>query len=262
MANRSKVSEGILLATASAAAYAVAFSYREGYASHFGFPPVLLSPSLGAVLQAAGVVAVALMYVWNIAVGIWPWAPRGNSAKDRAVRRILIIGLIAAALIFQAFDGRQAWAFLAGIVGFFAFFEFVFPLIVHRNISNFEDKLIAQEDVEKNAKKHSLHSRISSVIGEDMLRLAVVISVLILLAYLVGLRNAKNQTEFYMLTDRPGQIVAIIEDDVIVLAAFDEKTSKLSGQYQVERLSDSHPWIFEKRKIGRLSSPSPAAEAP
>lgn len=255
MADRQTVSEGILLAAASAAAYAVAFAYRTGYASHFGLPPVLLSPSLGAVLQAGGVVALSLLAVWNVATGIWPWVPRGHSARDRAVRRLLIIALIAAAFLFQALNGGHPWVALLGVLAFFGFFEFLFPLIVNRKIAGYEEKLLAQEEIERNAQKHSFASQVASLIGEDMLRLAVVVALLVLLANLVGARAAKTQTEFYVLADRPGYVVAAIEENTLVLAAFDTKESKLTGAYQIEQLSESHPWVLEKRFIGRLAPP-------
>lgn len=255
MEKNREVSEAILLAAASAMSYAVAFSYRSGYGSYFGLPPLLLTPSLGVVLQAAGVVGLVALSFWNIANGVWPLLPRGNSARDSALRRVFLIGLVSSALIFQIADGRRAWAILTAIVGFFVFFEFVFPLIVHRNVSGYEKKLLAQVDIERNAQQHSLTSWASGLIGDGLFRLIAVAVLVVYLASLIGTKVAKNQTEFYIFKDRPGHVVAAMEDEVVILAGYDEKTLALTGSYQVERMSETRPWIFQKRFIGRLSAP-------
>lgn len=101
MAESRPISEGILLAAATALSYGIAFAYQSGYASYFGMPPLLLTPTIGTVLKAAGAVGLAFLSFWNIANGIWPFAPRGKSALHRAIRRLLAITLIAGLIAFN-----------------------------------------------------------------------------------------------------------------------------------------------------------------
>jgi len=260
MANNREVSETILIAAGSAISYAVAFAYRSGYGSHFGLPPLLLSPSLGVVLQAAGVVGLVALSFWNIAFAVWPWMPRGNSARDIAIRRVALFCIVMSALIFQMADGWRAWAILAAILGFFVFLEFILPLIAHRKVSGYENKLLAQEDIERNTQQYSLTSLASGLIGDGLFRLIAVAVLVVMLANLVGTKVAKNQTEFYILKDSPGHVVAAMDDAVVILAGYDEKTLALTGSYQVERISESRPWTFQKRFIGRLSAPQKPAK--
>lgn len=255
MANNREVSEAILIASASAISYAVAFAYRSGYGSHFGLPPLLLSPTVGAVLQAAGIVGVAALTFWNIGFAVWPLLPRGNSALESSLRQIIAVGLLVSILIFQAVDGWKAWAILAAIVGFFAFFEFVFPLIVHRKVSGYENKLLAHEEIERNARQYSLVYQAQGLIGRGFFLLIAAALFFVTLSSLAGVKSAKNQTEYYTLKDRPGYVVAAMEDAVVILAGYDEKTLALTGIYQVERMSDSRAWTFQKQYIGKLSSP-------
>lgn len=223
MSESRAISEGILIAAASALSYAVAFAYEAGYAEYFGIPPLLISPNVGAVLKAAGVVGLALLSFWNIANGLWPFMPRGTSACDRAVRRLVIITLIAGLFIFYLLDGWRAWLTLAIISGFFGFFEFVFPLIVNRKISGYENKLLAQEAIEEEAQKHTLLEKAESVIGVGGLRLLAFALLLLIMARVIGVNVAKNQEDFYALADRPNAVVLSMHENVLILGNYDPK---------------------------------------
>lgn len=257
MAESRQISEGILLTAASALSYGVAFAYQSGYASYFGIPPLLLTPTIGSVLQAAGAVGLAFISFWNIANAIWPFAPRGESAIHRVIRRMLAITLIMGLIVFYLFDGwRTRIIALASFVCFFAFFELVFPRIVHRKIVGYENKLLAQEGIEWNAQQHSLAGKAAGVIGEGGLRLAVAALLLVLFASAVGNNAARYQEEFYVVAEPPNAVVLAVRENVLILGPYDPKTMTLCGTYLVEQLSDSHHWSLEKKRIGRLKGPS------
>lgn len=255
MAESRQISEGILLAAASALSYGIAFAYQSGYASYFGIPPLLLTPTIGSILKAAGAVGLAFLSFWNIANGIWPFAPRGKSAVHSVIRKMLAITLIVGLVVFNLLDGWRAWIVLALIVSFFAFFELVFPIIVHRKVAGYENKLLAQEDIEQNAQKHTLTDKAAEVMGERGLRLAAAALLLLLLANIVGKNAARNQEEFYVAAAPPNAVVLSMQDNILILGTYDPKTMTLSGTYLVEQLSDSHHWSLEKQRIGKLKEP-------
>lgn len=255
MAESRQISEGILLAAASALSYGIAFAYQSGYASYFGMPPLLLTPTIGTVLKAAGAVGLAFLSFWNIANGIWPFAPRGESALHKAIRRLLAITLIAGLVAFNLLDGWRAWIALASVVSFFAFFELAFPLIVHRKVVGYENKLLAQKDLERNSQKYTLTEKAAGVMGESGLRLAAAALLLLLLANIVGNNAARNQEEFYVVATPPNAVVLSMENNILILGTYDPKTMTLSGTYLIEQLSDSHHWSLEKQRIGKLKEP-------
>lgn len=256
------ISEGILIATASALSYAVAFAYDTGYAKYFGIPPLFISPNVGAVLKAAGIVGITLLTFWNIANGLWLFIPRGTSARSRAIQRLATITLITGLLIFYLLEGLPAWLTLAIVVGFFGFYEFVFPLIVNRKIVGYENKLLAQEAIEEEAQKHTLLEKTKGIIGEDGLRLLAFSLILLIMATVIGGNTAKNQEDFYVLAGRPNAVILSMHENVLILGNYDPETLMLSGSYVLEQLSDAHQWKLEKRKIGKLKPPPKAISIP
>ena len=190
-----------------------------------------------------------------IASGIWVWAPRGISALDHAIRRVLAFTLVIGLLAFYVFEGGWAWLAITAALCWQGFFEFVFPLIVHRKVVGYENKLKAQMEIERNAQQHLLVGRARRAFGDSAVRLAGISLLIIYLAYFVGIRAAKNQEEFFVLTDRPGAIVAAIDDNVVILANYDQTALSLTGSYQVERLSESRAWKLQRRRIGKLTGP-------
>jgi len=248
------LSEAILLAGLSAFSYALAYAYKSGISSHFGIPPLLISPTIGAVLQAATAVGFVVLTVWNIANAIWPFAPRGENILARVIRKLLVIAFFIGLLAFPTMDRKTAWIVFAVIVGFFTFFELAFPLITQRKIKGYEQKLLAQEAIEANAQKFSLLDKVAGTFGEHTIRLVALGLVLLMLSNLLGIKTAKEKTDFFVLLDTPRFVVVDMDDNTIVLAEYDPKTLTLTGLYQVEHFSDSAPRTFRLEHIGKLAA--------
>jgi len=249
-----KVSDAVLLAVASALSYAVAYAYQSGFASHFGLPPLLLSPTIGSILQAGAAVGIVLMAFWNFASVAWHFSPRGDTALKRAIRRIIALALVFGLLLFPILDSKSGWIVFAFMLFLFVFLEFVFPLITQRKIIGYENKLLEQEEIERHVAQHSLVEHAVIAFGKSALRLAVAAVLLIFISYSVGLRAAIKQEEFFVLTDRPGYVVAAMEDNLLILAAYIPTTLVLTGTYHVERLSDSREWTLKQEHIGKLTA--------
>lgn len=255
MSNYMNISDSILIAVASGVSYAVAFSYQTGFASYFGLPPLLLSPTIGTVLKAATVIGAAILLFFIIANAIWQFVPRGVSALSRSIRRLIIIVLMTGLLAFQISNNIMDILLPIIILIFFVFFDFVFPLIVHRGVNGYENKLIAQESIEKDSHQHSLIGHVAGTLGYNPVRIVAIIVLLIYFSHLVGVKAARDQREFFILTDRPNYIVAAIDENIVVLANYDQTKSALTGTYQVERLSDSRTWTLQMRHIGNIAAP-------
>ncbi len=76
---RSIVTEGLIVAGATAAAYLLTFAYEYGYCSYFGIPGFLIEPSTGTILFAAifilvaGVLFIELSHLPRVLLSAIPW---------------------------------------------------------------------------------------------------------------------------------------------------------------------------------------------
>lgn len=244
----------MLVALATGLSYAVAYAYNAGFASFFDLPPFLISPTVGTILQAAAAVGAVLLSFWNIAAGVWTFAPRGNTALARAIRRFLVVVLFVGLFYAPIRDINGIWILAAIILGFYAFFSFIFPLITQRKIAGYENKLLGQEKIEHDAGGHSLNAYMARAMSERELFVGAMCILLVYFSYLVGVGAAVRKEDFLVLDDRPGFVVAALDEELLVLAGYDTVTRKLTGNYQVERLAENRPWMLKSMHIGKLAS--------
>jgi len=178
----------------------------------------------------------------------------GDTALTRAIRRFLVIVLFVGLFYAPIRDVKGAWILAAIILGLYAFFSFAFPLITQRKIAGYENKLLGQEKIERDADSHSLNAHVARALGERELLMGALCILLVYFSYLVGVGAAIRKEDFLVLDDRPGFVVAALDEELLVLAGYDPVTRKLTGYYQVERLAENRPWVLKSMHIGKLAS--------
>jgi hypothetical protein len=209
--------------------------------------PLVLPP-----LIAASALAGALLSYFFIADLIWRLAPRTSSATADAVRRVLAFGLLVCLLFFPVIKERAVWILVLAIVGSYATFEFLFPLISQRGLNTYEEKMAAQERIEIHTDSHSLYGLLRSVIGVGWMRLGLFAGITILLANTLGRTHAREEETFLVFEDSLSSAVIVVDGDMLVAANFEPKTNTLSGSFSIRKLADSTPWNLRQKKIGRL----------
>ena len=250
------LSEGLLIAFISTLSYAVAYAYRSGIAKHFGLPPLMLSPSVGDILKACGTIGVTALIIWNVAHIVWPLAPDSGTALARSIRNLILISFICATFMFTAFEAKAAGISLLVIVIVFAILEFIFPLVSQNKIKGYENKLKEQEKIEAEFHKSTPSEYVSKVIGETGLSLAGLAVGMLLLGYFAGLREARTQEEFFVAAERPGYVIAILNDSMALFVKYDPNTHTLGNEYLIEPMGQSLQ--LRKERIGRLVAPPEA----
>ena len=249
---RKFLSDALLVAAASALSYAVAYSYRSGFASYFDLPPLLLTPTLGAVLRAgAAVGAVVLIFSFTALL----FLPQKNTALSSRIYTLFLLLVFLALVNYSLFTSIRGWLSLVGVLCFLGFFEFVWPLITQPQVAGYKNKLLAQDNFD--AAQNTFWDRIGNRYGYKGVGLVVAVLVLIFVAHSVGYSNAKEQEDFFVLADAPGYVVAAMDDDVILLVAYDPATMTLKRAYTIRRLASEHVWQLEKKHIGKLVQPEP-----
>jgi hypothetical protein len=243
------------VAAASALSYAVAYAYRSGFASYFDLPPLLLTPTLVTVLQAGAAVGAVLLVFWTIVNALWMFLPETKTAVSRRIYFLVLMVLIYALMFYSLFTYKWGWLILLGILCFFGFFEFIFPLITQRRVAGYENKLLAQDKIDDAQK--TLLDRVGNRYGYKGMGLVLAVVVLLSFAHSVGYANAKEQEDFFVVADAPDYVVAAIDDDMIILVAYDAAKMTLKRAYTIRRLASEHVWQLEKKHIGKLVQPEP-----
>ena len=247
------ISEAVLLAIASGYSYAVAYAYRSGLASFFGLPQLLLTPTLGVVLQAGAAIIAALAIYWLLLYSLWGFLPRASSVVGIQLRTLFVVAFFFALAFFSVLTrSKWGWLIMLGFVCVFGFGMFVFPLIAQREVVGYDNKLLAQQKVENAAQQHMLLDQIGERIGHNRMLLILAAIALLSFAHGVGYRNASDQEEFFVVADAPGYVVAAINDEMMVLAAYDPISLVLKKEYIVRRFASDHASLLQKKHIGKL----------
>lgn len=254
------LSETVLIAAASALSYAVAYAYRSGFASYFGLPPLLLTPTIGGILQAAAAVGILLLTFWNLLNSIWIFLPRKDSAVGRHVRRLLLMLLVMVLILYSFLSFWWSWVIIAAVLLVMGSLFFILPLITQRKIRGYENKLLAQEKDE--AAGITLIDEARQRIGKKTLSFIVASFVLLYFAYAVGNKAARDQEEYFVLADMPDYVVAAMDDDMIILVGYDRAAMTLQRAYIIRRLASETAWLLEKKHVGRLLQPPPLKALP
>jgi hypothetical protein len=253
MAERQGPSEGLVVAGGTAFAYCLAYAY-SAYASHFGLPPLLVTPTLGGILTAAAAVGLVVMMFANIASIVWPFTPTSETARGRAIRTVVRMALLIGLFSFAALEGTRAWLVFLGMTSFIAFFELVWPFITQKGITGYEAKLDAQEDVESTFQDRTIFGWLHSRLGPGYYQALYAALILLFLAHLIGGHSATTKEDFFVLADEPGYVVVSMDDSMVVLAGFEPDTLLLNGLFKVQRFDDERSWALREEKIGRLKA--------
>jgi hypothetical protein len=247
-------SDALLVAGFTASSYAVGYAYRSGFAEHFGVPTILLAPTVTTVLEAAAALGGVLFAYFAAANYMWTLVPHTNTAVARAVKRFVAFILCMGFLLFPVAKVEHAWGIFAGTMLFLGFLEFVLPLLTQRHAGTYEEKLEAQYKFDRQVHHRSLLGHSVNAFGRDLVLFVLFVIVIVLAAKMLGLRNAKEKEEFYLLSGVANSVVVSLDGEVLVLANFDPKTKTLSGTYIVRKLSDGKPWSLRLERIGPLKS--------
>jgi len=254
-ATETVISDALLVAGVTAWSYALGFAYRSSFVEYFGLPNYLATPSISAVLIAVAALAGTLLSYFAIANLIWTLAPHNNSAIAGAVRRVVALSLVMGLMMFPVLKERAIWVFVLVIVGVYAAFEFLFPLITQRGSSTYEAKLDAQNRLEIDVQSRGFGGLLHRTVGAGWVRVGLFAVLTIFLANMLGRTHAREQETFFVLEDAPDSVVVVMDGDVLVAANIDRSTKALKGSFSVRKLSDGKPWNLRHEKFGRLQPP-------
>ena len=131
--------------------------------------------------------------------------------------------------------------------------EFVWPLITEKKVTGYENKLIEQEKIEVEFHKRTPSEYISRQLGEEVLILFGFAATMIFLGFLAGIREAMTQEEYYISEQRPGYVIATLNDSMVIFVKYDSSTNTILKEYIIQPLDICLK--LQKQRIGRLIRP-------
>jgi len=214
--------DAVLLACLTGLGYWIAFAYESGYATHFGYPNYVISPTIGVIVTAIGTLALSLAALAPMIMDMTK--PGDAKARRLAYNYLLLVIFFAAALYtfyVSNYDWKALWKLVPGLVLFFAL------------------RWTTKLDADKGRFPHPKASLVFLVLSAALL--------LNFLANLLGLVAAQNQKVFYFLADKPDFAVVRIYDGLVIGVRFDAAKQQFLGEYTIVKLGEDLKTLQLKR---------------
>jgi hypothetical protein len=259
--NRDKLlSDGLLIAGVPLLGYAIAFAYESGYGLYYGIPLQLISLTLTQILVAiAGLISIIILLFSVSYLGYAHfYSEKEPSPVGAALWRQTPVFFLCLAMLASFGPRWPEWGIALGATTFSVFWEFILPLLTHREKTTYREKLLASEAAQQSI-PNPLRLAVKSY-GPAALRLynyGLVVFLLLLIAHWAGRGEALRETSY--LTDSTSNKVVILRfcGDMVVAREYDSSTNKLKGDFIVTKISSKQPLRFEKKLLGHLEKSSP-----
>jgi hypothetical protein len=237
------IDAAILIAVASALAYAVSMSFECGYASFFGVPAKLIEANPKNILVCAATVFFAVpggLYMWDMLGMFWPrsWAP----AMRRAIGALLLLPFFG--LVFYFFFDINLIGLAIIIAPWFTFLlfsELLIPLIAHREKPTFVAKLEAEQDrsAREISKSPPIIRSLMNRFGPRPFAYAFFTMTACALAFGFGYRDARTEKSFLIASGKGAPCVFVTSYlDSLICAGIDVSAKKLTGQLRFVHIHD------------------------
>jgi hypothetical protein len=201
---------------------------------------------------AASSLLGVMVVVYLVANFLWMLSPKQDDVVSFVVRRYIRIVIICFIAVVPFIRHWWAWLIFLAIILFFAFFEFVFPLITQRNKSTYAEKLREQENLEQKAKVHLLWHVVDLKYGRWLVTTLLYVYIGITFAYNLGMQNAESREEFFVIADKNNSVILAIYDDTFVTADFDRETRSFVGPISITKLDNIKNLVITKERVGPL----------
>ncbi|MFG0621780.1 hypothetical protein ACF8OH_15475 [Delftia sp. WSY_9] len=225
--SRSFISEGLIVAGATAALYMVTFVFEYGYCKYFGIPGFLVEPSTGTVLLSALIISVASVFIFSLSqfpsamIKKIPWVKLRN--------RIVVVAIMwTFALLVGDLSSWTSKTILI-ISTIIPFLDYIFPMIlfsgpIRDRISMAED-MISEEYLKDKNNKNTIVVKFSFYI--------VLINFALLIAFAAGATHAKIQKGFVVLKAAPDFAVVKRYGERMIAVRYEGTPPRATGEFKI-----------------------------
>jgi hypothetical protein len=203
--------DALLLGALSALGYCVALAYEAGYASHFGYPSYLITPTPNVIVTA---LAAILMVVFGFVLPLVDLFESPGGRNKGIAALIVLWFVLAGSYLFTVSNYALSSLVTFGLsVAIFCFLQWAGAV---------------------DAKQGRVTGRKAKSVSGVLL----LVSTVYVLASFFGTLTAMNQKAFFFLKSKPDFAVVRLYDSVAVAVRFDFQTQQFTREYLAFKMGD------------------------
>lgn len=269
--------EGIVVTAIPAIGYAVAFVHEAGFLSWFGAPLEFITVNITTVLISVFFLLLLIFFLFGVTNLIFMFIrPKRDDPIFRGLVVLLPAILLTVSYIVLFGEFWKQWIWLAGLLVFYTFLEFVFPLFglykkkrpsgkaqhyqspgnVTEPVSStqpeklsYRDKLEAQNRFD--AKFPTLSDYFSGA-AWTWFFIGYLVLFLLSLSWSSGLATAMRQVEYPIPSTHQEAVVLRIYGDNLICATIDKQRKEVQKDFFVLNISNSPIIEMRLEKVGPL----------
>lgn len=252
---QSVITEGILIALASAYVYLVTFFYELGYCTHFGIPAAFISPNITTILVAAagigGLVFSSLQFLgFSVPLIRAATNPSESQKPYRQFFGVNAFLLVFGILLWRTY-GISWYGFLIFSIGVLLlnFLFFGLGLIIYRKEKSLRDKFEAMCNDEQ---AFNIWGLLIEKIGRGGVGLILILALTTCLAYLIGNGEAVRQKKFLVLKEPDNYALLRTYGDLLIAAPIDKPNKLVENDLLLLRVSSQDRLEFKLEMVGPL----------
>ena len=254
--------EGFIVAAISAVGYIFAFVYEAGFAKVFSIPLSFIAVSLTNVLIVAGSLLLVGNLVFSTANLVFTVSDRFNGPISKRVKLLMPVLLYSMALALVAAGTRLLSKAIIGLmIGWLIsiFFEFIFPLLTQRGKGSYQEKLVAQDELDARTRGSDLYGLLARRFGVGPYNLVLSLLMALVVIYFAGQSEAMRQSRYLVTSTSPEMVVLRIYGDKMICAPIDRDSGEIEPRFTVLKVADDPELVLQLEEVGPLDVVSKAS---
>lgn len=232
------ITEGIALAAIPAFCYLITYLYESGYNRIIGLPDDFINIDLVSVLGALAAMSIVLFFAYNLIVLSEALVKAPHNLRLPLTRLSLasLYTLFIAGLFLHTDLTKHYIITLAvPILALFVFIDFILPLIFHRSVKGFLNK-VSQAEANRQEGLKKTPNYLGNFIGQlpgGTFTYFFILMFMLLGSYHIGTSSALTKDDFYKINGKDEVVVKILPNSIIGAKVKENRLTKEFSVYPV-----------------------------
>ncbi len=248
-------SESLIIFSIPIYAYILLYAFEYGYFIRLGIPTEFIEVNLSVLAKISAFLFIASTVILGLLDLIHKLVIHGKAIAIKTLNYFYIV-LVVSVLPMIAFDFLKPWLPWTIITVLLALIlDFVFPLIRHKNIKGYWQKVEQQFKDETKHHEDDIGDEIIKRIGYKAFRVAFYLLSFTYISFSIGAISAKYQENFLVLKSEPERILLRKYSQNFLCSEFDRNKKELLYKFSflsVDQASE-RGYTISREKVGPLS---------